>query len=198
LDLLGPTPATNISPTDLPEATAETDIQPVKRGRGRPRKHPIVSAHLTEGPPADISVFLQGHFLLDEQYAGSRQSEICGLIEKGVFEVAHDVPKDIRIFNARFVDEIKNKGTEKAYEKSRLVVQAYNDNGKRAVLTQSPTIQRVSQRIILSIAAMGGDVQLYLRDISQAYVQSTTDQCRLTHLTQSAYHDITCRATRYR
>jgi hypothetical protein len=41
------------------------------------------------------------------------------------------------------------------------------------VLTQSPTIQRVSQRLILCIAAMGG-YKLYLRDISQAYVQSTT------------------------
>jgi hypothetical protein len=45
-------------------------------------------------------------------------------------------------------------------------------------LTQLPTIQRVSQRIILSIAATavteGRDVKLYLRDISQAYVQLNT------------------------
>jgi hypothetical protein len=44
-------------------------------------------------------------------------------------------------------------------------------------LTQSPTIQRVSQRLILCIAAMKLDdnMHLYLRDISQAYVQSTTN-----------------------
>jgi hypothetical protein len=42
------------------------------------------------------------------------------------------------------------------------------------VLTQSPTIQRVSQRLILCIAAMGLH-SLYLRDILQAYVQSTTN-----------------------
>ena len=42
------------------------------------------------------------------------------------------------------------------------------------MLTQSPTIQRVSQRLILSIAAMRLH-DLYLRDISQAYVQSTTN-----------------------
>jgi len=43
-------------------------------------------------------------------------------------------------------------------------------------LTQSPTIQQVSQRLILCIAAMyqGKDAQLYLRDISQAYIQSLT------------------------
>ena len=85
------------------------------------------------------------------------------------------MPKGVRLFNSRFVDEIKNKGTDKAFEKSRLVVQAYNDLEKELVLTQSPTIQRVSQRLILCIAAMLPQTRLYLRDISQAYVQSTTN-----------------------
>jgi hypothetical protein len=143
--------------------------QPAKRGRGRPRKYPI-------GNPADITIFIQ-----DEPtdkthlYTNSRRSEIDGLLEKGVFTVASlgDIPPNTRIFKARFVDEIKNKGTEKAFEKSRLVVQAYHDDGKHMVLTQSPTIQRVSQRIIICLAAVY-QKGLYLRDISQAYVQSTT------------------------
>ena len=44
-------------------------------------------------------------------------------------------------------------------------------------MTQSPTIQHVSQRLILCIAAMKikDNTHLYLRDISQAYVQSTTN-----------------------
>ena len=83
--------------------------------------------------------------------------------------------KGTRIFNSRFVDETKNKGTDKELQKSRLVVQAYNDDEKHVILTQSPTIQRISQRIVLSIAAMTIETTgLYLRDISQAYVQSTT------------------------
>jgi hypothetical protein len=136
---------------------------PVKRGRGRPRKNP------------NITIFLQD----DDQYQfqASRQLEVLGLIAKGVFEITtkSDVPGGSRIFNSRFVDEVKNKGTKKAFTKSRLVVQAYNDDEKRIILTQSPTIQRISQRIILYIAAMIGDTtRLYLRDISQAYVQSTT------------------------
>jgi hypothetical protein len=55
-------------------------------------------------------------------------------------------------------------------------VQAYNDPEKELVLTQSPTIQRVSQRLILCITAItqDDDTYLYLRDISQAYVQSVT------------------------
>ncbi|RFU28958.1 hypothetical protein B7463_g7399, partial [Scytalidium lignicola] len=95
----------------------------------------------------------------------------------GVFEIVdpQSVLNDICIFNARFVDEIKNKGIEKAFEKSCLVVQAYKDDGKKLVLTQSPTIQRVSQCIILCIAAMEyKSTSLYLQDISQVYVQSTT------------------------
>jgi hypothetical protein len=171
-DLTG-TPANNTTRVDdladkdtitvqepVQEAVLPTTVQPTKRGRGRPRKYPI-------------AVFLQE----DEQYQyeDSRHKEVVGLLEKGVFEVAHEVPDDARIFKARFVDEVKNKDTNKAYEKSRLVVQAYNDDEKSLVLTQSPTIQRVSQRIILCITPMmNSNASLYLRDISQAYVQSTT------------------------
>ena len=74
------------------------------------------------------------------------------------------------------MDEIKHLGTEKAFEKSRLVVQAYNDKGKDLILTQSPTIQRVSQRILLALTPtmLAKGMSLYLRDISQAYVQSNT------------------------
>ena len=51
------------------------------------------------------------------------------------------------------------------------------------MLTQLPTIQRVSQRLILCLAAITIDgtadgSQLYLRDISQAYVQSSTKLVR--------------------
>lgn len=75
------------------------------------------------------------------------------------------------------MDEVKNVGTDHAFEKSRLVVQAYNDYGKNFVLTQSPTIQRMSQRLILALTAILQEkksLNLYVRDISQAYVQSST------------------------
>jgi hypothetical protein len=93
---------------------------------------------------------------------------VAGLLEKGVFEAVdpETVPKGVRIFNSRFVDEVKNQGTDKAYKKSRLVVQAYNNLEKDIVLTQSPTIQRVSQRLVLCLAAIMPDKKLYLRDIS--------------------------------
>jgi hypothetical protein len=53
-------------------------------------------------------------------------------------------------------------------------VQAYNNPEKASVLTQSLTIIRVSQRLILCITIIKNH-DLYLRDISQAYVQSATN-----------------------
>jgi hypothetical protein len=60
--------------------------------------------------------------------------------------------KNIRIFKSRIVNEIKGKTTDFPYEKSRLIIQSYSDEGKVIILTQSPIIQRFSQRVILSQA----------------------------------------------
>ena len=85
-----------------------------------------------------------------------------------------DIPTGTRIFGSRFVDQIQNKGIVNAYKKSRLVMQAYNDDGKRSILTQAPTIQRASQRLILALALMIPGLDIYIWDILQAYTQSTT------------------------
>jgi hypothetical protein len=114
----------------------------------------------------------------------SQQQEIDGLIARGVFEfVQYDPDKHsgVRIFNSRLVNEVKGKTTSTPFEKSRLVIQAYSDEGKEIILTQSPTIQRASQRVIIAIAPslVRLGIKLYLRDITQAYVQSTTTLNRL-------------------
>jgi hypothetical protein len=54
------------------------------------------------------------------------------------------------------------------------VVQAFANDGKKEILAQSPTIQRASQRLILSLVATLPEYNLYLKDVSQAYVQSST------------------------
>ena len=94
---------------------------------------------------ADIFVFLKNN-ASKPPFTNSRRKEINGLLEKGVFEVVtiSDVLSRMRIFNSRFVDKIKNEGTAIAFEKSRLVVQAYNNHGKEEILIQSPTIQQMS------------------------------------------------------
>ena len=45
-----------------------------------------------------------------------------------------DLLPNARIFDSRFVNQMKNKGTEKAFEKSRLVVQVFNDFEKYGIL----------------------------------------------------------------
>ncbi|KAF1965002.1 hypothetical protein BU23DRAFT_585238 [Bimuria novae-zelandiae CBS 107.79] len=80
-----------------------------------------------------------------------------------------------RIFNLRLVREIKGKSTQ-PYEKSRLVFAGHSDEEKKEILTQSPIIQRMSQRLILTIGPLlmaSYGMHCELRDITQAYVQST-------------------------
>ncbi|KAI7969957.1 hypothetical protein EIK77_000353 [Talaromyces pinophilus] len=107
----------------------------------------------------------------------STAKEINGLLERGIFEYTkkEDIPLGICIFTTRFVNKIKNPRSDKAFEKSRLVIQAYNDGDKEHVLTQSPTIQRASQWIILCAGMiMRTRLRYYIHDITQAYIQSTT------------------------
>ena len=171
-------------PTDqlsnTPPATAQDDSL-----QETPRNRPV----RTRQPPtryqnvADVSIFLQDDSATTPSFTESRRKEISGLLEKGVFEIVaiSEVPKDARICGSRFVDEVKNIGTATAFEKSRLVAQAYNDDGKDMVLTQAPTIQRMSQRLILTLCVITG-YNLFLRDIAQAYVQSTTSLNREFYL----------------
>ena len=116
-----------------------------------------------------------------------------GLLDQGVFKIVQfkDVPPKERLFGSRFVDEIKYKDT-KPYEKSRLVVQAHHDTGKTTVLTQSPTIQRASQRLILSLTPSMTTRNLFIRDISQAYIQSTTNLNRLFYIKPPKEIDLSC------
>jgi hypothetical protein len=126
---------------------------------------------------ADITVFFQDDeeisSISTSTFADSRRKEINDLLKRQVFEliIISEVLKNVRIFNSRFVDEIKHFDISQAYEKSRLVVQTYNDHEKTLMLTQAFIIQRMSQRIILVIASSTNH-RLYLRDITQAYTQS--------------------------
>ena len=97
------------------------------------------------------------------------------LFEKFFFEIIHrkNVFINARIFNFWFVDEIKHSDTNKTFEKSRLVIQTYNDMKKDFVLTQTFIIQWISQWLIVCLTAIlqNNDVQLYLWNIIQTYVQ---------------------------
>ena len=72
----------------------------------------------------DISVLVQ-----ETPFTDLRRKETNGLLKKGVFTVVteRDVPQGVRIFNLRFINKIKHPSTNKAFKKSRLVIQAYNN-----------------------------------------------------------------------
>jgi hypothetical protein len=104
-------------------------------------------------------------------FEASTKQEVDGLMARGVFEfVQWDLIKHagVRIFNSRIIHEIKGKATNTPFEKSRLVIQGYNDDGKEVILTQSPTIQRASQRVIVALAPslMKSEIAVYLQDIT--------------------------------
>ena len=121
----------------------------------------------------------------------SDAAELNALLGSGVLKPVlynHDEHSGTRIFKSRMVREIKGRATPRPYEKSRLVVQGYGDDEKRGILTQSPTIQRCSQRLILALAPALRQLgmTLAIRDITQAYTQSKSSLNRLVlaHLPQ--------------
>ena len=113
-----------------------------------------------------------------EPFEESTKAEIESLMAAGVFKIVQfDARKHtVKVFNSRVVNEVKGKTTV-PFEKTRLVIQAYDDAGKELILTQSPTIQRASQRLLIALAPTlqtAWVIDLWLRDVTQAYTQSNT------------------------
>ena len=80
----------------------------------------------------DSNCFLIKNSFHSFQFIDSKQKKISDLLKKKIFEFVNerDVSSDIRVFNARFVNEIRNENTKKTYEKSQLIIQTYNDSKK--------------------------------------------------------------------
>jgi hypothetical protein len=85
----------------------------------------------------------------------SDKKKIEGLVARRVFVFKQfNTSKHSReqIFKLQIVHEVKSKTTSTLFEKSHLIIQAYNNLDKEIILTQSPTIQRASQRLIIALA----------------------------------------------
>jgi hypothetical protein len=89
-----------------------------------------------------------------------------------------------RLFKSRMIHEVKGKN-DTSYEKSRWIIQSYNNHSKKRILTQSPTIQRISQRLILAFALflLRQGCLIKLRNITQAYSQSVIKLARNIYAT---------------
>lgn len=109
------------------------------------------------------------------QFEASRRKELLGLLEKGVLEPMKKSEADgHRVFGCRFVDSVKHQGTPEAYAKSRLVEQGFN-NKSHGLLTHALTVQRSSLRLLLALTTVFPKRNVIVRDITQAYTQSSTD-----------------------
>ena len=189
------TPAEDEGPTiaQPPPPTGPTTAQPRKRGRppGSKNKPKVLYLSKKEEDDYALAVKLRNDGVINTPgapFEASDQKEIDDLVGRGVFSFElfdSTVHGGFRIFKSRMVREVKGK-TMVPYEKSRLVVQGYNDEGKHEILTQSPTIQRSSQRLILALAPalLHEGMFVELRDITQAYPQAQTELFRtvLAHL----------------
>lgn len=123
-----------------------------------------------------------------ENYLASRRKEINGLIQANVFEIADrsSVPAGSRIYGCRFVDSKKTNDDGTTYCKSRLVAQNFRDKDALSIMTKSPTVSRLGQRISVATAAMFPTHAAYTRDISQAYIQSETTLNRSVYVNAPA------------
>ena len=109
----------------------------------------------------------------------SIQAEVKGLMDKGTFtevrksQFSEEERQKLNILKAKLILTIKDPGTNEEAFKARLVVQAIGskDKDKKMLFTYSPTVNRSSVRIMLAVAA-AMRLDIYLRDISQAYVSS--------------------------
>jgi len=107
---------------------------PPKGSKNKPK-----DVHLTQREQNDIDLATElraaGKITTPgKPFEQSTKEEIDALIARSVFRFElynlHEHGRT-RIFKSRIVNEVKGKTTDYLYEKSRLVVQGFNDDGKR-------------------------------------------------------------------
>ena len=110
---------------------------PVRFQNNETYKNSTHSPEANHYPSLSTTTIFLEHAQPQHPFESSRQKELDGLLLRGVFEYVNidTVPPNTRIFNNRFIDTIKLPGTPHAFEKSRLVVQGYNDLDKDKILT---------------------------------------------------------------
>lgn len=89
-------------------------------------------------------------------------------MDRGVLRsVSASYAKENRIYGSRFAQIIKNEWKTHKFEKSWLVVQAHNDKD-HGFPTYVIILQRVSQRLLLTIWDMDASFKFFTRDICKA------------------------------
>lgn len=116
-------------------------------------------------------------------------TELNGLLDRGTFKevkrssFSTEELRKMTIIRAKLLLSIKEPGQPEEKKKARIVAQAIGskDRDKHMLMTYSPTVSRGSIRLMLSIAGNRGD-DIFIRDISQAYVSSDSKLLRKVYL----------------
>lgn len=108
----------------------------------------------------------------ERKYADARSKELQGLIVNNTFLTMAkiEVPDGTKIFDSSTVDSLKtfHKVTIK---KSRLVEQNYRYQDATEIPPQTPAISRFSEILMISLAPSLHHRNLFMPDVTQAYMQ---------------------------
>lgn len=117
----------------------------------------------------------------------SVERKFNGLINWESLKVAQDSEaKANSIGVSRLVDGMKDEVKPSSFEKSRPIVQAYND-WNQDFLKHAHTVQRISQQLTLSLCATDTQLLHFSPYLFQIFVQSKKSLLSVKHLFASKY-----------
>lgn len=104
------------------------------------------------------------------EFESPRSKELNGSLFNSTLEPTprEQAPEGTRIFGLRLIDHLK-RIEDGRIKKSRLVPHNYADTKDTEINTKARTIQRSSQRLLLSIAESLKDTRPCIRDVKHAY-----------------------------
>ena len=146
-------------------------VKPYKEELGAFKRESVLMCNDILPDCEEATLFINGD---GNQFAESYKKELKGLKEREVFEIVprSRVPKGTRIHSTKWVDIVKRDAQGNKMNKSRLVAANFDDPDAASIPTTSPTVKRLAQRLILLSAACHPEHDLFIRDISMAYIQS--------------------------
>ena len=112
---------------DLIQDPVQSEDITLRRNPPRPRQRPTrfqnnmidITVYMSKSTPPPFKFMSP-----PVNFHASRLKKLNELLEKEVFEIINikDLSTEARVFGSRFVNQMKNEETEKAFEKSRFVI----------------------------------------------------------------------------
>lgn len=119
------------------------------------------------------------------RFDASCRAETLQLLDQSVFDVTHAFNAEYnRIYGARVNEIVEKICKPEIYEKSRLVIQGFENKSHR-LMTCSPTVLRISQKISICIVALTLAFCLFLCNTTKAWLQAKAKATRKFYICSS-------------